>query len=239
VDPQAKPQITGNIFLNGKVFRAEDFIKALERGGIRITVDKDYCSVGFEKVYPVYRSHQEMAMSLTCHGSLAHCCPAEKECAERDKALELLNISKEDYERLKGYFHLKLIEFIKGLWNPNGNAHIQEKNFDKDEKRTFKDDNGGNELFYDRDQKGDYIYGLGSSSRNVVRSRSSSKNSSELEPGLEDLFGVPKSRRKMKNEPTTHVQGYTREIFTETRCPRCNTKLPPRAVFCSGCGIQL
>lgn len=239
VDPQTKPLIAGTIFLNGKVFRAEDFFKALERGGVRITVDKDYCSIGFEKIYPTYKSHQEMAMSLTCHGSLAHCCPLDKECTERDKALELLNMSKEDYEHLKEHFHLKLIAFIKGLWSPNGNGHVQSKNFKEDEKIAFKNDNVGNELFYDRDQKRDHVYGLGSSSRNVVRSRSSSQNRGELEPGLEDLFGDPKNRGKMKNDSTTHVQGYSQEMFAETRCPRCNTKLPPRAVFCSGCGIKL
>lgn len=247
VETQSKPRIAGTIFLNGKVFRAEDFFKALERGGVRITLDKDYCSIGFEKIYPTYKSRQEMAMSLTCHGSLAHCCPVEKECTERDKALELLNISKEDYKRLKEYFHLKLIEFIKGLWRPNSNGRVQGKNFEEEEKIAFKNDNRENEFFkevrnpqdYARDYKGDQVYGLGSSSHNVVRSHSSSKNRVEPEPGLEDLFGDPKSRRKMKNEPATHVQGYTQEMFTETRCPRCNTKLPPRAVFCSGCGIKL
>lgn len=64
---------------------------------------------------PIFKSRQERAMASLCHGSLAFCCPLEKRCAERDRALEILGLTQEDYQYLKGDSHHRFIETAKGI----------------------------------------------------------------------------------------------------------------------------
>ena len=56
-------------------------------------------------------------MASLCHGSLAYCCPLSKRCAERDRALEVLGLTLDEYEQLKGDAHIKFVETAKGLSN--------------------------------------------------------------------------------------------------------------------------
>ena len=57
-------------------------------------------------------------MASLCHGSLAYCCPLGKRCAERDRALEVLGLTPNEYEQLKKDAHVKFVESARGYDRP-------------------------------------------------------------------------------------------------------------------------
>ncbi|MDF1539448.1 MAG: hypothetical protein P1Q69_11160, partial [Candidatus Thorarchaeota archaeon] len=70
--------------------------------------------LGRRRIAPIYKSRQERAMSALCHGSLSYCCPLSKRCSERDRALEILGLTNDDYKHLKGDAHHKFLDASKG-----------------------------------------------------------------------------------------------------------------------------
>ena len=57
-------------------------------------------------------SEQEV-LNLTCWKSLAYCCSLERNCPQRDIALEVLGISKEDFTKIKKDAHKAFMEKSK------------------------------------------------------------------------------------------------------------------------------
>jgi len=109
----------GTIIIRGRAYPAERVLRALlNQSLVEIKVEGSDLVIGRERIQPVYKSVIEKAMALTCYGSLAYCCSLDKRCANRDRALELLGLTNEDYQKLKENFHRMIIEYAKGHLHP-------------------------------------------------------------------------------------------------------------------------
>ncbi len=106
----------GVVVIEGKAYPAKEVVAALAQSGYaEIRTDGDALVLGRKKITPIFKSRQERALASLCHGSLAYCCPLSKRCAERDRALEILGLRPEDYERLKLQEHHEFLDAAKGL----------------------------------------------------------------------------------------------------------------------------
>jgi hypothetical protein len=108
----------GHIIIEGRAYPAKEIVEALAQSGYsEIRSDGDSLVLGNRRITPIFKSRQDRAMASLCHGSLSYCCPLSKRCAERDRALEILGLTLDEYERLKGDAHVKFVETARGLSN--------------------------------------------------------------------------------------------------------------------------
>ena len=52
-------------------------------------------------------------MKDVCWGSLSYCCSLEQDCPDRDKVIKKLNLTKDDFLKLKKKFDKELEKLIK------------------------------------------------------------------------------------------------------------------------------
>ncbi len=110
----------GFVVIEGKAYPARELVEALAQSGYaELRANGDSLVLGRKRITPIFKSSQERAMASLCHGSLAYCCPLSKRCAERDRALEVLSLTKEDYEQLKSGSHSMFMDASKGF-SPTG-----------------------------------------------------------------------------------------------------------------------
>lgn len=108
----------GYVIIEGRVYPARELVEALAQSGYtEIRTEGDSLVLGRRRITPIFKSRQERAMASLCHGSLAFCCPLNKRCADRDRALEILGLSRKEYENLKGDAHGKFIDAARGLYD--------------------------------------------------------------------------------------------------------------------------
>ena len=109
----------GHVIIEGRAYPARELIEALAQSGYaELRAVGDSLILGSRRITPIFKSRQEKAMASLCHGSLAYCCPLSKRCAERDRALEILGLSPDEYEHLKKDAHVKFVESSRGLDDP-------------------------------------------------------------------------------------------------------------------------
>ena len=108
----------GHIIIEGRAYPAREIVEALAQSGYsEMRSVGDSLILGNRRITPIFKSRQDRAMASLCHGSLAYCCPLSKRCAERDRALEVLGLTLDEYEQLKGDAHVKFVETARGLSN--------------------------------------------------------------------------------------------------------------------------
>ena len=101
----------GTVVIEGRVYPAREIVEALAQSGYtEIRSQGDSLILGRRRVAPIFKSSKERAMAALCHGSLAYCCPMSKRCAQRDRALEILGLSKDDYDHMKANAHHQFID---------------------------------------------------------------------------------------------------------------------------------
>jgi hypothetical protein len=106
----------GYVIIEGKPYPAKEIIEAMAQSGYtQLKAVGDSLVFGNRRITPIFKSRQERAMASLCHASLAYCCPLSKRCAERDRALEILGLTQEDYQRLKAESHTQFIDAARGL----------------------------------------------------------------------------------------------------------------------------
>ena len=106
----------GHVVIKGRSYPARELIEALAQSGYaELRAVGDSLILGSRRITPIFKSRQDKAMASLCHGSLAYCCPLSKRCGERDRALEILGLSPDDYEHLKKDAHSKFIESARGF----------------------------------------------------------------------------------------------------------------------------
>jgi hypothetical protein len=109
----------GHVVIDGRSFPARELIEALAQSGYAELRDTgDSLVVGSRRIAPIFKSRQDKAMASLCHGSLAYCCPLGKRCAERDRALEILGLTPNEYEQLKKDAHSRFVESARGYDRP-------------------------------------------------------------------------------------------------------------------------
>ena len=108
----------GHIIIEGRAYPAREIVEALAQSGYsEMRSVGDSLILGNRRITPIFKSRQDRAMASLCHGSLAYCCPLSKRCAERDRALEVLGLTLDEYEQLKGDAHIRFVETARGLSN--------------------------------------------------------------------------------------------------------------------------
>jgi len=106
----------GYVVIEGRAYPAREIVEALAQSGYaELRAAGDSLLFGRRRITPIFKSRQERAMAALCHGSLAYCCPLSKRCADRDRALEMLGLTQDDYQRLKGDSHSQFIDASRGL----------------------------------------------------------------------------------------------------------------------------
>jgi predicted metal-binding transcription factor (methanogenesis marker protein 9) len=106
----------GYVIIEGKAYPAKEIVEALAQSGYtQLKAVGDSLMFGNRRITPIFKSRQERAMASLCHASLAYCCPLSKRCADRDRALEMLGLTQDDYERLKAESHTQFVEVSRGL----------------------------------------------------------------------------------------------------------------------------
>jgi len=106
----------GNVIIEGRTYPARELIEALAQSGYaELRTVGDSIVLGNKRITPIFKSRQERAMAALCHSSLAYCCPLSKRCAERDRALEIMGLTPNEYEDLKKNEHFKYVETAKGI----------------------------------------------------------------------------------------------------------------------------
>jgi hypothetical protein len=105
----------GHIVIEGRAYPAREIVEALAQSGYaELRASGDSIVLGRRRITPIFKSRQDRAMASLCHASLSFCCPISKRCAERDRALEMLGLTPDEYERLKGDAHIRFIESARG-----------------------------------------------------------------------------------------------------------------------------
>jgi hypothetical protein len=116
----------GHIIIEGRAYPAREIVEALAQSGYsEMRSVGDSLILGNRRITPIFKSRQDRAMASLCHGSLAYCCPLTKRCAERDRALEVLGLTLDEYEQLKGDAHVRFVETARGLSNLDPNWQRQ------------------------------------------------------------------------------------------------------------------
>jgi hypothetical protein len=106
----------GNVIIEGRTYPAKELIEALAQSGYaELRTVGDSIVLGNKRITPIFKSRQERAMASLCHSSLAYCCPLSKRCAERDRALEIMGLTPNEYEDLKKNEHFRYVETAKGI----------------------------------------------------------------------------------------------------------------------------
>ncbi|MBN2230436.1 MAG: hypothetical protein JW779_12685 [Candidatus Thorarchaeota archaeon] len=106
----------GHIVIEGRAYPARELIEALAQSGYaELRSVGDSIVLGSKRITPIFKSRQDRAMASLCHGSLSYCCPLSKRCAERDRALEVLGLTPEEYESLKRDAHFRFVETARGI----------------------------------------------------------------------------------------------------------------------------
>ena len=225
------PKAEGYVIIDGRVYPANRVIRALinegfadvklEHGGVLV--------IGGVRVKPVFKSPQEQAMALTCYGSLAYCCGLEKACENRDRALELLGLSKEDYLRLKTYLHNKFIEYSKGLHAPGELDSIYFSREDSSSSRLYR-----NNLTSTPDR----FEAVESSTAKPLRNSTKEEDENSIIEPISTLFDHSEEPKISESAAGNYESG---SLFSEENdefsfCIYCGSKLPPSARYCRRCG---
>jgi ribosomal protein L40E len=223
------PKAEGFVVIGGRVYPASQVIPALiaegfadiklEPGGALI--------IGGVRIPPVFKSPQEQAMAITCYGSLAYCCGLEKACENRDKALELLGLSKEDYLRLKNYLHNKFIEYSKGL----APSQLEPRYFTSEEPSSS----------YSYRSKpitaSDTFENVENKPHPLMNPDKTKQEGNIVEP-IFDLFNHSEEPKAGELASSSYRD---RTLFSDQNdefsfCIYCGSTLPPAARFCKKCG---
>lgn len=224
------PKAEGFVVIGGRVYPANQVIQALvtegfadtklEHGGILV--------IGGVRVSPIFKSPQEHAMAITCYGSLAYCCSLNKPCENRDRALELLGLTKEDYIHLKNYLHNKFIEYSKSITatsKPNSTYYTPKEPTTPYSYRSRPIE--ATDPFENMEK---------TASHPLLHSDKMEQQSGIVEP-ISDLFNHPE---EPKTEPILPGYGGS-TLFSDQNdefsfCIYCGSKIPPAARYCKKCG---
>lgn len=225
------PKAEGFVVIGGRVYLANQVISALmaegladiklEPGGVLL--------ISGVRISPIFKSPQEQAMIITCYGSLAYCCGLEKTCENRDKALELLGLTKEDYLRLKNNLHNKFIAYSKGLTAP---SEIDSRYHTHEEPpRTYSYPGKpvtASEIFENFENNPPPL----------LNPEKTKQEKNTVEP-VSDIFNPSEELKPSEWSPSQSYRD--RMLFSDQNdefsfCIYCGSTLPPTARYCKKCG---
>jgi predicted metal-binding transcription factor (methanogenesis marker protein 9) len=114
--PVRLDETEGTVVIEGRAYPAKEVVEALTNTGYtQLRTAGNSLILGKKRITPIFKSRQERAMASLCHGSLAFCCPLSKRCPQRDRALEVLGLTPDQYRELKKGAHSSFMEAAVGI----------------------------------------------------------------------------------------------------------------------------
>lgn len=247
----------GIIIINGRAYDAQKVIDALVGTTyVDVKVDGTSLVIGNSRIQPIARSIQELAMLRTCFGSLAYCCSPDKKCMDRDGALELLNLTIEDYQQIKSACHQMFVDTSKKITDPSSLKNqllAYQATGQTDEERSIDQTSqrkADTSSYYWRSKS---FAGSGDSS-DVSSLEDKSYGPTDLslifgDPTKKDNVISPSNEDKRERtasdwihpsnmSPTLGGRGDGRETRWDStdRCVHCRAQIPLGARYCPNCG---
>jgi hypothetical protein len=247
----------GIIIINGRAYDAQKVIDALLGATyVDIKVDGPSLVIGNSRVQPVARSTQEMAMLRTCFGSLAYCCSPEKKCMDRDGALELLNLTVEDYQQIKSTCHQMFVDTSKKITDSSSlkNQILTYQTAQQVEEEEPVSQTSQRKV----DTSSSYWRSKGITRSADTSDASSLEDRSYGPTDLSLIFGDPTKKdndtfpsdegrrdrassnwiRPSSTQSASGSRGHERETRwdSEDRCVHCRAQIPLGARYCPNCG---
>ncbi|MFX1466628.1 MAG: hypothetical protein ACFFA5_09165, partial [Promethearchaeota archaeon] len=109
---QSEIEVDGNIIINGKAYPAIELLEAINRSGaLSFDHETEQLILNDMPIKPVYNSTRKNVFSQLCYHSLAYCCPRTHKCDKRETTLKMLNISLDEYSRIKDEHHSLFLEY--------------------------------------------------------------------------------------------------------------------------------
>ncbi len=204
----------GHIIIEGRAYPAKEIVEALAQSGYsELRAVGDSLVLGNRRITPIFKSRQDKAMASLCHGSLSYCCPLSKRCAERDRALEILGLTLDEYEKLKSDAHVKFVETARGLSNLDP-SWSQQASGEKLANRPASDPGYGTDDYRQDFEALDKTmqslteqYGDNPDQLPDNRDSSSSSETYQYQSRDSRIFSGDDSRKVCKNQPDESIEG--------------------------------
>ncbi len=223
---QSEIEVDGNIIINGKAYPAIELLKAINRSGA-LSFDDETAQLILNDmpIQPIYGSTRKNVFSLLCYHSLAYCCPRTHKCDKRDATLKMLNISLDEYSRIKDEHHSLFLEFehthSHTTYSENSPSRVND-NLDLSSFFGNPNVDSKTEKENTEDFLKEFLSGDDFDSNSMW---DSSLNQKEVRYGR-------------KNVPPSTETG-SRHLSYSGKCPRCRKRNSPDDKFCSRCGAEL
>jgi len=207
----------GHVVIEGRAYPAREIIEALAQSGYtELRSVGDALVLGRHRITPIFKSAKDRAMASLCHGSLAFCCPLSKRCAERDRALEVLGLTIEEYENLKGDAHCRFIDASRGITS-TGDVRSHDAR-DIAANRPAVDRGYGSD-----DYRRDFDRRDGAYNRRDVESASrrdygSYRSSSHSDPYSDLTTAIPYSEGHRKDSLMDEMRSGSSDVSTQSSC---------------------
>ncbi|MFX1519590.1 MAG: hypothetical protein ACFFCD_06700 [Promethearchaeota archaeon] len=224
---QSEIEVDGSVIINGKAYPAIKLLETLNKlGALSFDVENSQLILNDVPITPLYRSTRKNALSLLCHYSLAYCCPRSQKCDKRDTALQMLNISPEEYSRIKEEHHSQFLELAPAdSQSTFSDTSPSRSNDDVDLSSFFgtpNDDTSSSE----KETTDEFLKEL------------LSGNNFESNNLWENTLNQRDVRYGRKNVPPSTETG-TRHFSYTRKCPRCKERNSSENKYCSHCGAEL
>ena len=224
--------------IEGRVYPAKEVVEALAQSGYsEIRTEGDSLILGRRRIAPIFKSRQDRAMASLCHGSLAFCCPLAKRCAERDRALEILGLTNEEYDHLKSDAHFRFVDASKG-YDRAANRPAVDRGYGSDDYRRDFDtlDNAlqsrdpyHSGYPHDSRSNGSLMEEMRLAAKDLTAGTTCSITQEEVVDGLGSLF------RQGELSP---FKDDSRPDDSTSFCFSCGRTLASGSVTCSYCGAR-
>jgi predicted metal-binding transcription factor (methanogenesis marker protein 9) len=224
---QSEIEVYGSVIINGKAYQAIKILEALNKlGALSFDIENSQLVLNGIPITSQDRSTRKNALSLLCHHSLAYCCPMSQKCDKRDTALKMLNISPEEYSRIKEEHHLQFLELAPSYSNSSYSETSPSRNTDDVDLSSFFGTPNEEAPSSEKETTDDFLKEL------------LSGNNFESNNLWDNSLNQKEVRYGRKNVPPSTETG-TRHLNYTRRCPRCKERNNSENKYCSHCGAEL
>jgi len=207
----------GHVIIEGRAYPARELVEALAQSGYtELRSVGDALVLGRHRITPIFKSAKDRAMASLCHGSLAFCCPLSKRCAERDRALEVLGLTIEEYENLKSDAHCRIIDAARGLTSADDARPYNVR--DATANRPAVDRGYGSDDYRRAFDRRDSALNRGDVEYAARQDYGSYRSSSHSDPYSDLTTAIPYSEDHRKDKLMDEMRSSSCDVSTQSSC---------------------